>query len=127
MGQEDAPGFFEVCDRRSDAAPYLERRRRPAGTLGMGNANSGRELSFELVMRVERLLKDRCPNAVAEALGIDDGTVAKIQRGQHSRQMQRSQYDRCGGCGGMTQMPCRLCGVRQAMRWGLAAGESDCG
>jgi hypothetical protein len=79
----------------------------------MGNANSGRELSFELVMRVERLLKGSCPNAVATALGLDDGTVAKIHRRQHPRQVERTLYARCGGCGGLVLMPCRLCLVRR--------------
>ena len=78
----------------------------------MGNANSGREISFEAVARAERLLSHKSVNAVAEAIGVDAGTVAKIHRGQHSRQLERSQYVRCNGCGGLVTPPCRLCALR---------------
>ena len=80
----------------------------------MGNANSGRELSFELVMRVERLLKWNCAGKVAGELGIDVGTALKIREGEHPKQRARAAYVRCGGCGGLVRMPCGLCLVRLA-------------
>lgn len=82
----------------------------------MGNAKSGRELSFELVMRVERLLKWNCANTVAGELGIDVGTALKIRNGKHPKQRIRAEYLRCSGCGGLVQMPCKLCSIRGAPR-----------
>lgn len=79
----------------------------------MGNANSGRELSFELVMRIERLLKWNAATWVAGELGIDVGTVLKIRNGKHPTQQARAQFVRCGGCGGLVRLPCRLCASRQ--------------
>jgi len=80
----------------------------------MGNANSGRELPFELVMRAERLLKWNSATTVAGELGIDVGTVLKVHAGIHPKQQARAAYVRCGGCGGLVLAPCRLCLVRQA-------------
>ena len=82
----------------------------------MGNANSGRELSFELVMRVERLLTWNCANKVADELGIDPGTALKIRNGMHPKQLARAEYSRCDGCGGLVKIPCLLCSLRGAAR-----------
>lgn len=79
----------------------------------MGNANSGRELSFELIMRVERLLKWNRTNKVADEVGIDVGTALKIRNGKHPKQeARRAEYSRCDGCGGLVVAPCRLCSIR---------------
>jgi hypothetical protein len=90
----------------------------------MGNANSGRELSFELVMRIERLLKWNAATWVAGELGIDVGTVLKIRNGKHPKQQAWAEYVRCGECGGLAQMPCLLCSVRRAASCDRAADEA---
>ena len=80
----------------------------------MGNANSGRELSFELVMRVERLLTWNCANKVADEVGIDPGTALKIRNGKHPKQLARAEHSRCEGCGERVKMPCLLCSLRRS-------------
>ena len=79
----------------------------------MGSANSGRELSFEFVKRVERLLRWSSAQKVASEMGIDVGTALKIRNGKHPKQMARAEYSRCTGCGGLVRMPCQLCSVQR--------------
>lgn len=66
----------------------------------MGNANSGRLISIELVQRVERLLQYLPQSQVADEAGVDLGTVQKVQRGEHPHQLALRTSRRCPGCGG---------------------------
>lgn len=87
----------------------------------MGNANSGRLISIELVQRVARRLKHLPQSQVADEAGIDLGTVQKIARGEHPHQKALRTARRCPGCGGLLIAPsclkCELEGNADGLRY----------
>lgn len=63
---------------------------------------------------------------IAKLTGISRGTVGAIARGRRPDYQQRPKTNdesdrpsgppqRCGTCGGMVHMPCRLCGLRKQL------------
>ncbi len=79
-----------------------------------------------LVDTIRRLLAERkwSMRKIARTTGVSRGTVGAIAHGKRRDRDARSREDdglgqppsgplrRCAGCGGLVQMPCRLCRVR---------------
>lgn len=59
--------------------------------------------------------------ATARILGIDWRTADKIAHGCHVSQCTDQPFVRCGGCGGLVQLPCQLCRLRALQQQGLLA------
>lgn len=75
-----------------------------------------------VVKEVRRLLAEGrlSQRAVAKVAGVSRGSVALIAQGRRPDYATRQRDDdrpsgplrRCPGCGGMVDMPCRVCGLR---------------
>ena len=108
----------EVDGRRGDGAS-CQKGERPSSTHtrsedGMGE-KSIRALpaNRHLVRGVKRLIDFGFRRSeAARAVGVDWKSADKIARGLHPKQQDDVNYVRCKSCGGMVQLPCRLCDVR---------------
>jgi hypothetical protein len=80
-----------------------------------------------MVSQVRRLLGqgDLSQRKVAKMTGVSRGTISRIASGkrpdyrlppdEEESDAASGPPERCGGCGGMVTMPCRLCRVRERM------------
>lgn len=83
-------------------------------------------LPSAVVREVRRLLVEEglSQRKVARMTGVSRGTIGRIATGRRSDYPERDPAEdqpqgppeRCGGCGGLVYMPCRLCRVRAAGR-----------
>lgn len=91
-------------------------------------------LAPSIVAEIRRLLAEAklSQRKIAKLTGISRGTVGAIARGRRPDYQPRPKTDgesdrpsgppqRCGTCGGMVYMPCRLCGLREQL---ASAGKS---
>ena len=85
-------------------------------------------LAPSIVAQIHRLLAEDklSQRKIAKLTGISRGTVGAIARGRRPDYKPRPKTDdefdrpsgppqRCGTCGGMVYMPCRLCGLRKQL------------